>query len=141
MTRITTLALWSPWRGKERWLSDGGGWGAGRLMARILQDSIGFHYRYYARWTQAFLPLGPYDASGERGLTLPAARDRAAELAALYRSGVHDLHGHFERLREADEQARDAAREARARAVAEARHGTLKQLLDTYVEHLTLALH
>jgi len=109
-------------------------------MARILQDSIGFHYRYYAPdGRKRFLPLGPYDASGERGLTLPTARDRAAELAALYRSGVQDLHGHFERLREADEQARDAAREAQARAAAEARHGTLKQLLDTYVEHLKAA--
>jgi len=106
-------------------------------MARILQDSIGFHYRYYApNGRKRFLPLGPYDASGERGLTLPAARDRAAELAALYRSGVHDLHGHFERQRQAEAEARDAAREAQARAVAEAQHGTLEKLLNTYVEYL-----
>jgi integrase len=137
MARITTLALRSPWRGQERWLSDGGGWGAGRLMARILQDSIGFHYRYYAPdRRKRFLPLGPYDASGERGLTLPAARDRAAELSALYRSGVHDLHGHFERLRIQESQAHVAAQKAEADAREAAQHGTLDQLLSTYTDHL-----
>ena len=140
MAQITTLALKAPWRGKERWLSDGGGWGAGRLMARIRQDSIGFHYRYYAPdGRKRFLPLGLYDPSGERGLTLPLARDRAAELSALYRSGVHDLHGHFERQREAQEQAHQAAREAQAREAAEAQQGTLQKLLSIYVDHLKAA--
>jgi len=140
MARITTLALRAGWRGQERWLSDGGGWGEGRLMARILQDSIGFHYRYYAPdGRKRFLPLGRYDASGERGLPLPAARDRAAELSALYRSGVHDLHGHFERQRQVEAQAHQAAREAQAREAAEAQHGTLEQLLRIYVEYLKTA--
>jgi len=138
MARMTTLALRSSWRGKERWLSDGGGWGAGRLMARILRDSIGFHYRYYAPdGRKRFLPLGPYDANGERGLTLPAARDRAAQLSALYRTGVHDLHGHFERLREQEVQAHAAAQQAEAAAREQAQHGTLGQLLSTYTTHLT----
>ena len=80
--------------------------------------------------------MGSYDVSGERGLTLVSARTQAAEWSALYRSGVCDLHGHFEHLRQAEAEARDAAREAQARAAAEAQHGTLKQLLDTYVAHL-----
>jgi hypothetical protein len=82
------------------------------------------------------LPMGSYDASGERGLTLVSARTRASEWSALYRSGVHDLHGHFERQREAEDKARDAARAAAARVAAETQHGTLRQLLDTYVAHL-----
>jgi integrase len=106
-------------------------------MARILQDSIGFHYRYYAPdGRKRFLPLGPYDASGERGLTLPAARDRAAALSALYRTGVRDLHGHFERLRAQEERVRADEQKAEADAREQAQHGTLAQLLSTYTDHL-----
>jgi len=135
---ITTLGLKALWRGEKRWLSDGGSRNGGRLVARVSRHDTDFLFQYFDdAGRKRFLPMGSYDAGGERGLTLTTARDRAAELSALYRSGVHDLHGHFERQRQAEAEARDAARAAQARAEAEARHGTLKQLLDTYVGHLT----
>jgi integrase len=80
--------------------------------------------------------MGSYDASGARGLTLPAARDQAAEWSALYRNGVHDLHGHFERLRSEEARAREAAQKADEEAREQAQHGTLAQLLWTYTDHL-----
>jgi integrase len=83
-----------------------------------------------------FLPIGPYDQSGARGVSLPKARDRAAELSALYRSGITNLHEHFERERKADEMARLAAEEAARREREAALRSTLRQLLETYIGHL-----
>ena len=69
----------------------------GRLVARVRRSGITFLYQYFAPDDRKrFWPLGPFDPQGERGLSLPQARDRAAGLSALYRSGVHDLHAHFE---------------------------------------------
>jgi len=109
MAQITTLALRAPWRGQDRWLSDGGPRGGGRLVARLSRDGVAFLFQYFApEGRKRFLPIGPYDPQAERGLALPEARDRAAKLSALYRSGVQDLHAHFERQREAEEHARQA---------------------------------
>ncbi|MDB6105710.1 MAG: phage integrase [Gammaproteobacteria bacterium] len=137
MAQITTIALRSAWRGKDRWLSDGGARGAGRLVARITRDGVAFLYQYFAPdGRKRFYPLGPYDAQGQRGLSLPGARDRASELSALYRSGARDLHAHFEEQRNEEERIRKAAREAELRTQAEAERGTLQQLLATYTDHL-----
>jgi hypothetical protein len=62
------------------------------------------------------------------------ARDRAAELTALYRTGVLDLHGHFDRQRADQERARKSQAQQRARE--EAQHATLAHLLNTYTTHL-----
>ncbi|MGH8291552.1 MAG: tyrosine-type recombinase/integrase [Steroidobacteraceae bacterium] len=137
MVKLTTNALRASWPGKDRWLSDGGPRGAGRLVARITREDVAFYYQYFAAGgRKRFLVLGCYDTQGVRGLSLPKARDRAAELSALYRSGATDLHAHFERERAAEERARRAEDEAARRAQEEAQRSTLRQLLEAYVAHL-----
>ena len=131
--RLTTAALRAQKGGKGGWLTDGGSRGAGRLTA------IGakFYFAYFnAEKARRFLPIGPYDEKGERGLTLLDARGRAAKLSGLYRGGVVNLHEHFERQREAEERAAKAAQEAARRADQDAQRSTLRQLLDVYLAHL-----
>lgn len=136
MSRITTTALRARGQGTQRWLSDGGSRGAGRLAARIKGGGVYLYFQYSCGSECRRMPLGPYDESGVNGLSLIQARDRAAELSALYRSGVTDLHAHLERERQAAETARQAAEEAARREQEAALRSTLKQLLDTYVGHL-----
>lgn len=133
---MTVTALRARWSGADRWLSDGGSRGAGRLVARIVRDGVQLYYKYFHEGERRRLPLGPYDEKGVRGLSLVQARDRAAELSALFRSGATDLHAHFEREREADERRHREAAEAARRAEDERQRGTLKQLVETYVAHL-----
>ena len=72
----------------DRWLSDGGSRGAGRLVAKIGQAGAIFYFVYFdAGDKRRFLPIGPFDVGGKRGVTLQRARDRAAELSAMYRNG------------------------------------------------------
>ncbi len=47
MSRITTTALRARWRDSDRWLSDGGSRGAGRLTARITGDGVLLYYQYF----------------------------------------------------------------------------------------------
>jgi hypothetical protein len=114
--------------------------GAGRLVARIMQDSVAFDFQYFVsgqgKEVKRSLPLGEYDEGGRRGLSLMQARDRAAKLAQLYRDGATDLHAHFERQLETEERARKAEEEAARRAAEDAQRGTLRQLLDAYVGYL-----
>ncbi|MHB8478011.1 MAG: tyrosine-type recombinase/integrase [Steroidobacteraceae bacterium] len=94
-------------------------------------------YQYFGpEGAKKLFLLGSYDPEGVRGLSLPVARDRAAELTALYRTGVLDLHGHFERQRADQERARKSREEAQQRAQEEAQHATLGHLLNTYTTHL-----
>jgi integrase len=136
---ITTNGLRAPWRGKNRTKSDRGPRGGGTLIAKTTRDGVRFLFQYFIPGDggehKRFLPLGPYDESGVRGLSLPKARDKAAELSALYRSGVTDLHGHFQRQRDSEERARKAAEEAERRAREAAQRSTLRQLLDGYIAH------
>ena len=77
----------------------------------------GSHVCIPVLWTERakklFL-LGSYDPEGVRGLSLSVARDRAAELTALYRTGVLDLHGHFEPQRADQERERGSRRKRRS---------------------------
>ena len=136
MATITTTALRARWRGADRWLSDGGARGAGRLTARITRDGTLLYFQYFNEGKLQRVPLGPYSESGERGLSLVAARDRAAELAALYRAGTTDLLAHLRREQEAREAAAREAEEAARRAAEDAQRGTLRQLLTAYAGHL-----
>ena len=140
MIRITTTALRSRGTAKTRWLTDGGSRGMGRLAARIMPNGVHLYFQYFHGTERRRLPLGPYDESGERGLSLIQARDRTAQLSALYRSGVSDLHRHFEDERQAEERARKAAELAALNAAEEAKRGTLRQLLTAYVAHLETAV-
>jgi integrase len=139
MSRITTTALRTRGTDGSRWLTDGGSRGTGRLAARIKPSGVYLYFQYFHGSQRRWLPLGPYDESGERGLSLIQARDRTAELSALYRSGVHDLHSHVERQQRAEEEAVKSAELAAATAAEEAKRGTLKQLLTAYTSHLEKA--
>jgi integrase len=134
---ITTNALRAGWNGKDRWLSDGGSRNSGRLVARIRRNGVFLIYQYFGPdGERRLFPLGTYDVQGVRGISLPAARDRAAELSALCRSGVTDLHGYFEEKRREQERVRQAQEEAARQAQEAAQRGSLEQLLNTYTSHL-----
>jgi hypothetical protein len=105
----------------------------GRLIARLRREGITFIYQYFGpEGAKKLLILGAYDPEGIRGLSLPGARDRAAELTSLCRTGILDLHAHFERLRTDQERVRKSQEEAHLRARNEAQRGTLGQLLVAY---------
>lgn len=146
---LTAKSLRTKWKGKDRWMPDKGARGAGQLVARILRGGAMLYYGYPVRYVategkhrgqertgQKRLPLGPYDETGARGLTLAEARMKVAELAELFRNGITDVHGHLEREREAAERARLAEEETRRRAIEDAQRGTLRQLLDARVNYL-----
>lgn len=134
---ITIQWLRAPHRGRDKWLSDGGARGSGRLIARKRTGGTFFSFRYSPRKDEEdAVPIGEFDEAGRDGLTLTQAREQAGRLAQLYRGGVRDLRGHLDREREAAERERAAA-EAAARAAAErAQRGSLRQLLDAYIAHL-----
>jgi hypothetical protein len=144
MAQITTNGLRAKWTGKDRWLSDGGSRGSGRLVARLTSAGAYFYFKYVSSdGRKRAFPLGPFDAQGEGGLSLVAARARAAKLSELYRSGTTDLHAYFEQQRLDAERARRAAEEAQARAVQEERQSfadaerfSLRKFLTAYAEHL-----
>jgi integrase len=134
---ITANQLRAKWNGRDRWLSDGGARNMGRLVARLRREGVTFVYQYFGpEGSKKLFLLGSYDSEGVRGLSLPAARDRAAELTALYRSGVLDLHAHFERQRADQERMRKSQEEVQLRAQEEAQRATLGHLLNTYTTHL-----
>ena len=134
---ITANQLRTKWNGRDRWLSDGGARNMGRLVARLRREGVTFVYQYFGpEGAKKLFLLGSYDPEGVRGLSLPVARDRAAELTALYRTGVLDLHAHFERQRADQERARKSQEDAQQRAQEEARRATLGHLLNTYTTHL-----
>lgn len=128
----------------DTWLIETGVRGEGRFIGRITPAGARcFYYRYTgSTGARVRLTIGPYDPRGDgrSGFTVQQARDKARELSALYRAGVHDLREHFER-EEADRQrAKEAAlREAEAaeRAAADAaaalaRRLTVRQLFERW---------
>lgn len=122
-------------RATDTWLTDSMGRGAGALVGRITPAG---ERLFYFRYTdddgaRRLLLVGAFHAKGDGGLTLAQARDKARELAALYRNGVHDLRGHFQRIMEDDRRAvEEAEREAREAAAAAERRVTVKQLFDRW---------
>ena len=137
MVALTDRTFRRKWTGKDEWLSDGGSRGAGRLVVKLTQSGSTFYYQYFLGERRRFLPIGPYDAKGERGKTLLQARDQAHELSTLYRSGVTDLHGHFEDLENDRKEERKRKLEESQRKAEEAKSSTLAQLLEAYVGHLS----
>jgi integrase len=137
---LTTTALRTKWHDRDRWLSDGGQRGGGRLVARVAKDGVAFLFQYFVREgdkeRKRYLPLGPFDQDGVRGLSLPVARDKAAEFSRIYRSGITDLHAHCAQQRVLQEQATRETEEKARRAVESAQRSSLRQLLEAYVAHL-----
>ncbi len=133
---ISDAELRSKWNG-DRWLSDGGSRGAGRLVAKIAETSVIFYFAHFdGAGARRFLPIGDYDAAGRRGITLRTARDIAAERSRLYRDGTRDLHAHFNAVNAAVARARQSAEDAARRAEEASKRSTLRQLLDAYTTHL-----
>jgi integrase len=124
--------------GKEEWLSDPAPRGAGRLVVRCTAAGSKLAvFRYVPpAGGQALVEIGVLDTAGVRGKTLQQARERAAELSELYRSGVRDLRGHLEQQARAavERQADEVRAQEQARAAAE--RGSLAKLLDAYVASL-----
>lgn len=139
MINLTDKTLRRKWSGTDEWLSDGGSRGAGRLVAKLTQSGITFYFQYYEGERRRFLPIGSYDPTGTRGSKLQSARDKAHEWSALYRSGVNDLHGHFEALEAEKSRERKQAAAAALLEEQAARSSSLRQLLDAYVGYLERA--
>lgn len=131
---LTPAAL--RWKGSDSWATDGGARGEGRLAARITRERVLLYFRYRVEGSNKALPLGLFSANNIGGMTLREARAKVAELTALLRSGVADLHAHLRRQREAREAEARAAEESARRAAEEAKRGTLAQLCKAYAEHL-----
>jgi integrase len=128
--------------GKDDWLSDGGARGAGRLYVRI--QSTGrkiFYFRYAGPdGERQSLPLGEYSQKGARaGLSLDDARRKAGDLSRMYQDGIKDLRGHLEGEQIARERELRQANEDEVRIAAEAKQGSLRNLLNGYTDHLTKA--
>ena len=118
MAQLTTNGLRAKWSGKNRWLSDSGTRGAGRLLARLRRSGVFFYFLQY------------YLAD-----TWPMAK------------GVSscDLHPYIEQQRiEVEQQQAQAAlvcqieQEAAADALTHAERFSLRRFLTAYVEHQPL---
>ena len=116
---------------KDRWLTEGGRRGEGKLLLRVSPDGTKrFYYRMPAGCgTRAPHPLAPYDPAGRAGYTLAKARARFSELEALRREQGNPLE--YERG-----QADAEAAERRRAELERAKQGTLGELLDAYSEKL-----
>jgi integrase len=97
-----------------------------------------FGYKHEGKSRKAPLLVGgaPFDPEGKRGLTLVQARDIAAELGKIYRSGVSDIRGHMLREAAVRVAAVEAAEAAERRELELAQQGSLHALLDAYAGHL-----
>ena len=124
------------WNGKDRWESDGGARGEGRLAARITDTRTLLYFRYRVDGQNRALPIGAFNPTGRAGLSLKEARAKCRPLAELLRAGVTDLHAHLRREQEARERAAREADKAARRAAEDAKRGTLTQLCEAYVAHL-----
>lgn len=128
MARLTDAELRTArWSGRDYWLSDGGGWGDGRLLARVTKAGVAWCYRYRIDGRWRYLRIGKYPEIGLR-----AARDRVIEFEKMRRDGIADLHAHFERL-EVERQRQD--RQAIEQATQE-RERTLRRMCELYVDRL-----
>lgn len=90
---------------KTKWISDDAPRGHGRLSARIepTPKPTLFYFKYSnSQRKEKRLPVGKYDRQGLNGFTLSGAREKAAELSSMHRSGITDLHEHFEALAKAE---------------------------------------
>lgn len=152
MAQISDAAMRARPKATSRWVIESGARGEGCLVGRITPAGARtFYYRYTdSTGERVRLAIGPYDARGDgkSAFTVQQARDKARDLTALYRDGVHDLREHFQRIKEDERRAEEAARlavveaqrEAREAAAAAERRVTVKQLFDRW-QRVELAPH
>jgi len=122
----------------DKWASDGGSRGSGALWFRKSEDGLrtSVYFGYVHGGKRRKLPIGAYDEEGISGFTLKQCRDKYGAISTVYRSGITDLHAHFEREREAAERVKQAEADAARRAAEESQRGTLRQLLSARVSFL-----
>ena len=134
---LTDTKLQAEKAGKaDKWLSEGKR-GEGKLMLRVGKDgSKRFYYRMpVGAGSRSPVPLRPrgksslYDPRGEKGLTLKQARDDFNRLEAIRRE-------HGDPIAHLAAEAARVDAEKRQAEVEKAKQGSLKELLDAYVEHL-----
>ncbi|WP_374587214.1 tyrosine-type recombinase/integrase [Ideonella dechloratans] len=134
MATITDKGMQAKPADRDVWLVESGARGEGRLVGRITPAGArAFYYRYTgSNGAQVRMPIGPFDSRGDgrSAYTVQQARDRARDLAALYRAGIKDLREHFAQ-QEADRQAAADA-ERQAAALEAARRLTVRQLFDRW---------
>lgn len=126
----------------DNWLSDGGARGAGRLYLRVPPSGRKIFYFRYAGpdGDRQTLALGDYAQKGGRaGLSLTDARDKSSELARMYQSGIKDLRGYLDAHQAAQVRDLHASNAAAQQAQDEAKRGSLRNLLDAYIEALERA--
>jgi hypothetical protein len=118
------------------WKVERGNRGEGALRAKGSPNGPRFYFRYRTPDGKTDdLPIGSYDESGSHGLTLVAARKRAAELRARYLAGDRDLRAVLEaEQREAERQRRNEEEAEAAKAIAD--KATFGALLNAYVASL-----
>jgi hypothetical protein len=134
---VLTAATLRAQRGsKERWISDGGRRGSGALWARLTHTGGWFYVGYKHQGKSVKVPLASYDPDGRRRLTLAQARDRAAQLGIVYRSGITDIRGYLQRERAAAQAEFEAAHAGELHELELAQRFSLEHLLALYVSHL-----
>lgn len=76
---------------KDKWLTEGGRRGEGKLLMRIAADGVKrFYYRMPAgTGSRAPVPLACYDSTGKSGLTLKQARAHRAPALGEWRQSAH----------------------------------------------------
>jgi hypothetical protein len=121
----------------DQWKTEEAPRGAGRLAARITPNGERlFYFRYTDQnRTQWRYPLGSYN----NGESLKHARAEADRLSRLYQSGVRDIRQYEEARKRNEADQRQAAEEARKAAELQATAGTLRALLNAYVNYLECA--
>ncbi|MBT9597570.1 MAG: tyrosine-type recombinase/integrase [Vitreoscilla sp.] len=110
-TKITDKAMQGRPAEADLWLSEGFGRGMGTLQGRITPAGERlFYFRYSYAGTQRRQLLGPFSVRGDgtSSFSVAQARTAATSLSLLYRSGTHDLKGHFEHVAQAAAQERSA---------------------------------
>ncbi|MGH8183224.1 MAG: tyrosine-type recombinase/integrase, partial [Rhodanobacteraceae bacterium] len=122
------------------WASDRAPRGEGRLLARRLSDGVMLYYRYTKPDGQRdTLRVGPFDKSGRDGLTLAAAREKAAELRQQRKTSEGDIRvawANEQRENDRMRRAKEAAEQAAIEATATSKSRTLGALLTAYADQL-----
>lgn len=98
MASITDKGMQTKPTDKDQWLTSPFKRGAGVFVGRISPNG---ERLFYFRYTNSLgkrqsFPIGPYHTKGTKGYTLADAYAKACELSELYRSGIKDIHKHFE---------------------------------------------
>ena len=133
-TKITDRTMQTKPLERHQWFHEPFARGSGVFAARITPaGERHFYFRYTdSDGNRPYLKLGNYNQrGGSAGLTVEQARQQARERSELFRSGVKDLHAHFEAKGETEnlsaEIGRQRAEAELARLAAEAAREALER--------------